>query len=1160
MALRALLKHLKQDDIFKRFCKKIENEDKARVWLTGLWGSGQAFTLAGLRERLRKPMLLVMPSLEEARRVYDQLRVLLEHPDPQREELFLFPSREVLPYEQVLTDMEIEGERLEVLFRLLQGENLFVVTAWEQIQEALPEPISLLERNIVLTKGQHVDLEKLITQLVSNGYVRESAVEARGQIAVRGGIIDIFPPAELYPWRIELEGSEIISLRRFNLGVERVATAKIINEAVITPAKVITYTTSDIETGFSKLERMRGKELVKSLRNKLDSDMQLSVLDNYFPYFLPLATIFDYFSSDLVVVVDSPANILVKDKELKQRSEQIYKERKAKELLLPEPDKIFYSFEKIGNYLKNYILIETGRIKKTGWSESEDLPQWHMVLKSTIPLRGNLELLIREAQALEKQGLACHIISHNQAEEEKLRRVLAERAANLDLPDFLGKFEFHIGHLNEGFQYPAGKLVVFTDQEIFNRHLGRPKPRRKQLTGYASQPVANVLELKIGELAVHRDHGIARYQGIVKLDLSGGGEEFICLAYAGEEKLYIPMDQLHLVERYIGGENAPRITRLGSSSWEKAKQRVKESVAELARQLLDTYANRQIRSAHAFSPDSTLQNEFEASFAYEETPDQLRAIQEVKQDMEASRPMNRLICGDVGFGKTEVAMRAAFKAVQDGYQVAVLVPTTILATQHFTTFSERMAAYPIRIEGITRFKQIAQQKKILQDLAQGKLDIIIGTHRLLAKDVNYARLGLFIIDEEHHFGVAQKEKIKKIKKTIDVLTLTATPIPRTLYLSLSGIHDISVIETPPLSRLAIRTYVLEYSEAVIKEAILRELARDGQIFFIHNRVHNIGHIAERIKKLVPSARVAIAHGKMTRQELEPVIERFLARAEDILVSTTIVESGLDMPNVNTIIINRADTLGMAQLYQLRGRVGRADRQAYAYLLYPIGGTVTNDAEKRLNTLQEFTELGSGIKIAMRDMEIRGTGDILGPDQSGQVAAVGFETYCSLLEEAIAEIRGQKSEQELEVKITIPLDAYLPTEYIPDNVARLNIYKQISGFKNKEKIMFLKEELENRYGFLPLPAKNLLEISSLKILARVANIIEIKAIANKIQFFWSEKFIAKNNSSIIEKIPDIPGRKITFIPGEKPGAEIVRKSKDLLEEIKILLSELNFAKV
>ncbi|MBN1594971.1 DEAD/DEAH box helicase, partial [candidate division FCPU426 bacterium] len=555
-----------------------------------------------------------------------------------------------------------------------------------------------------------------------------------------------------------------------------------------------------------------------------------------------------------------------------------------------------------------------------------------------------------------------------------------------------------------------------------------------------------------------------------------------------------------------------------------------------------------------FLPDTPLQKEFEEAFPYEETPDQARAIDEVKRDMESSRPMDRLICGDVGFGKTEVAMRAAFKTVQDGMQVAVLVPTTILADQHFATFRERMAVYPIRIELLSRFKNTAEAKKILRDVGQGAVDIVIGTHRLFARDVRWHRLGLLILDEEQHFGVAQKENMKKLRTTVDVLTLTATPIPRTLYLSLSGIRDISIIETPPLNRLPIRTYVMEFSEAVIREAVARELARGGQVFFIHNRVHSIGWMAERLKHLVPGARIAIAHGKMKKDQLEPVMERFMARAEDVLVSTTIVESGLDLPNVNTILINRADALGIAQLYQLRGRVGRADRQAYAYLFYPQGGAVTSDAEKRLLTLQEFTELGSGIKIAMRDMEIRGSGDVLGPEQSGQVTAVGFETYCSLLEEAVRELRGQQQEGPADVRISIVQDAFLPSDYVPDTMTRLNIYKRLSGVKEEQDFKALDAEIEARFGALPPPARTLVQVAEIRLWARKLHLQEVAISKQAAKLLWPRCF--QPRPEWLQHFSTGKKRQHRFLAGEQPGVEVVLGDEDLLINVKKLLLELN----
>ncbi|MCK5218843.1 transcription-repair coupling factor [bacterium] len=1153
MALRTLLAKLKNEPVFTELAGLLGKEARPRCRVTGLWGSARAFFWAGLRERLRRPQLILVPTPEAARDLYDQMRLFLQHPDPEREEIFLFPGREILPYEHALTDMELEGERLEVLMRLARGEKPVIVAAMEQAREILPDPVWLLERTITLARGQHWHLEKLAGELMERGYVRESMVETRGQFAVRGGILDIFPPAELAPWRVEFEGSEVASLRRFSLRPGEKAPARSADEAVISPARMYFPSATELTQGLAQLERQRGREVVRELRHVLEEDSSRPGIENYFPYFIPTAPLWEYFPQEMVVIVDSPGTAKEQAGQYNLRAQERYKEHRQREPLLLVPDKLYYDFEVLEKNFSGFALIETGRLKQTVWPEPEVLPEWSVVVKGTAPLQGNLDLLIQEARALFEQGLELHVISHNRAEEQRLRRLLAERASNLQVPDFLGRFEFHIGHLAEGFQYPAGALVIFTDQEIFSRHIGRPRLRRIKGQAYASQAVSDVLELKPGDLAIHRDHGLAHFQGIVKLGIDGGEHEFVRLAYAGEEKLYVPMDQLRLVEKYTGGERAPRINRLGSSAWERTKQKVKESVTIMARELLDIYAARQVHQAHAFAPDNQWQKEFEEAFPYDETPDQIRAIAEVKKDMERPKPMDRLICGDVGFGKTEVAMRAAFKAVQDGFQVAILVPTTILADQHFATFRERLAAYPLRVEVLMRFKSPQEQKIILRDMAQGAVDIVIGTHRLLGKDVKFRRLGLCVLDEEQHFGVGQKEKLKKIRSTVDVLTLTATPIPRTLYLSMSGIRDISVIETPPLNRLPIRTQVMEYSEPMIREAILRELSRQGQVFFIHNRVQTIWKMAERVKKMAPEARVAVAHGQMTKGELEPVMERFLARAEDILVSTTIVESGLDMPNVNTIIINRADALGMSQLYQLRGRVGRADRQAYAYLFYPLGGAATGDAEKRLTTLQEFTELGSGIKIAMRDLEIRGAGDVLGREQSGQVAAVGFETYCSMLEEAVGEMRGQGEEAPAEVRVAVPLDAYLPADYVPDAITRLNFYKRLAGAGTLKELQAVSQEIETRCGSLPEPAKNLLEVAELKIVARAAKISEIMAGERVIQIRWAENFQPPSN--LVGKLLADRSWKIRFLPGEPAGLEMGRPSRDLLKNLKELISKL-----
>lgn len=1154
MALRALLTKLHQDPQFTELCRLLSQGPKPQAWALGWWGAAYSYLWSGVREQVRRPLLLVVPTQDEARRLYDKFRIFLEHPDPEREELFLFPGRELLPYEHSLPDLETEGERLEVLLRLARGQASVVVVAAEQVREALPAPGWLLGRCLTLAKGQFVDRDKLLADLVERGYVRESMVEARGQVAARGGIVDIFPPADLAPWRVEFAGSEIVSLRRFSLQPDEPAPAGTAQEAGITPARLFAPAAEEIKQGLARLTRQHGTAAVAPLAESLETDPLRPGAESHLPHFVPTACLLDYLPPATVVVLDSPGLCQKQAEQDDNRNHRLFAERRVQAPLLPPPEKLFLPFAALGARLVAGACVLTGRLKQQVWPETEHWPHVAGVVKGTDPMRGSIELLTREALALKRQGLELHLVTHNPAEERRLRQLLAEQAATLEQPDLLGHFTFHLGYLPQGFQYPACGIVVFSDQEIFNRHLNRPRARRLKGAAYPSQPLSDVLELKAGDLAVHRDHGLARYGGVVKLAIDGGEQEFVLLLYANDEKLYVPTDQLRLVEKYLGSEGAPRLNHLGTGAWERTKQRVRESVAELARQLLDIYAARQVHEAHAFGPDTAWQKEFEEAFPYEETPDQARAILEVKQDLERPRPMDRLVCGDVGFGKTEVAMRAAFKVTQEGMQVAVLVPTTILADQHFATFKERMAAYPLRIELLSRFRTPGEQKKVLRDLAQGAVDIVIGTHKLLSRDVTFAKLGLVILDEEQHFGVKQKEKLKKLRSVVDVLALTATPIPRTLYLSVSGIRDISVIETPPLNRLPIRTTVVEYSEAVIREAVLRELGRGGQVFFIHNRVQTIGPMAERLKRLVPEARFAVAHGQMTRDELEPVMERFISRGEDVLVSTTIVEAGLDLPNVNTILINRADALGIAQLYQLRGRVGRADRQAYAYLFYPVGGAVTGDAEKRMLTLQEFTELGSGLKIALRDLEIRGAGDILGPEQSGHVTAVGFETYCGLLEEAVRELKGQQQEAPAEVRITLEQDAYLPSDYVPDTMARLNLYKRLAGVRTPAELGALAREIESRFGTLPAPARTLVEVAELRVAAQALRLREAHLESKRARLRWPKYY--QPPKAIVDRLLAGALKNLRFLPGEQPGLEFALQGQNPLAEVKKFLSDIN----
>ncbi|MCX7919976.1 MAG: transcription-repair coupling factor, partial [bacterium] len=793
------------------------------------------------------------------------------------------------------------------------------------------------------------------------------------------------------------------------------------------------------------------------------------------------------------------------------------------------PDKLYARFTELEEYLISrtelYLSLLPEQIEdrtsKLANRRIGEIQQFELKMLSMESYRGQLDGFIAQLQKWQNEAYTVFIVCDNQGQLERLDELLKSKEVS---PEILHTAGFHprpndsgnaennklttfaplvqraaavyvtVGQLHTGFAIPEIKLAFITDREIFSRYT-RVRHFRRFHDGV---PISTFIELTQGDYLVHEDYGIGKYLGIKKMNIDERESDFLLLEYADGDKLYVPIEQINRVQKYIAGEGiVPKLNHLGDKGWERTKQRAKEAIQQMAKELLELYGARQILTGHAFSPDTIWQREFEASFLFEETPDQLRAIQEVKENMEQPKPMDRLLCGDVGYGKTEVAIRAAFKAVLDKKQVAVLVPTTILAEQHYRTFSERLADYPIIVEMLSRFKSRKQQKDIISRIKQGTVDIVIGTHRLISNDIAFKDLGLLIIDEEQRFGVRHKEKLKQLRKEVDVLTLTATPIPRTLYMSLSGIRDISIINTPPEDRLPIITYIHRFSDTVIREAILRELNRGGQVYFVHNRVQNIAAIAEYLRKLVPEARIAIGHGQLPVKELERVMLAFIAKQYDVLVSSTIIESGLDIPNVNTIIINRADTFGLAQLYQLRGRVGRDRHQAYAYLLIPKDYTVSDIAEKRLLAIQEYTELGSGFRIAMRDLEIRGMGNLLGPQQSGHLEAIGFDLYCKLVEETIHALQGKPLPKRIETRLNLPVPAYFPASYIPDERQKFWIYRRLAELNSESELDETIAELKDRYGSFPPEAQTLVDLVRLRLRAAQLGISQVSYQENQL---------------------------------------------------------------
>lgn len=1023
MSLSNLLSRLEKSSSYAAAIKAIQGGAR-ELCISGLWGSSRSCLVASLKKRFPFPALFITPTGEEAEKAEEDLRSLSE------DEVHLFPAWETLPGEDLSPCPDIVADRLIVLEKLLENygpltidQGLIVVAPFQALLNGVASPPALRSCLIRLSVGQVVARDELIRKLVAYGYEPAAMVGERGDFSRRGGILDIYPSTGEHPLRLEFFADTLESMRSFSLTSQR--SLEKIDQATILP--------------------------------RSEPALRLKASDP--------TTLLSYFPPDSLIFLDEPARIRSVSYQLPATSHQ---SPTTNDKQIPAH---LASFSRILAECQKKRLIYTSLLPQTV-PEMKAVPTQRFSIQSLEAYRGQFQELTGRIKSWKDDGYRVIFACHNEGEKGRLKELLQE--LNIEIK---GELSICLGRLQSGFLFPEIKLALLTDQELFARYRLR-RPRRRFKGGV---PLSGFLDLQEGDYLVHINRGIGKYLGVERLKADDRERDFLVLEYLNKDKLYVPVEELHLVQKYVGVEGRPpRLSRLGSRSWERTKKRVEKSIRDLAGELLELHAAREIREGFAFSLDAPWQHEFEAAFIYEETPDQLRTLKEVKRDMESSKPMDRLICGDVGYGKTEVAVRAAFKCVMDGKQVAILVPTTILAQQHRTTFSDRMADYPLNIAMLSRFKTRSQQQDIIKSLKMGTVDIVIGTHRLLQEDIAFKDLGLVIIDEEQRFGVAHKEKLKKLRKLVDVLTLTATPIPRTLHMSLMGLKDMSRIDTPPEDRLPIRTFVAEYDQRTIAEAIRREMSRNGQIFFVHNRVQGIKEVAEKLRRLIPEARITIAHGQLREGELETVMSDFLHHKIDVLVATTIIESGLDIPNVNTIIINRADTFGLSDLYQLRGRVGRFKHLAFAYLLFPKYLALSEVSQKRLRAMEEFSALGSGFRIAMRDLQLRGAGNLLGPEQHGYIVEVGFDLYCQLLRQTVRELKGEKREGEGETYLDLRLEAYIPDDYIPDARQRLSLYRKMAGITNEAGLKDLEEELKDRFGSPPPLIKRLLSLIALRL--------------------------------------------------------------------------------
>lgn len=1108
MAIEGLVDILTKSPDILHLSDQLRRE-RSEILYTGLSGSQKSLYVAALYKSLRgrpeSPTLLVTYNSVQAQRLYADLRSLL----PEDEPILLYPAVEIDPHEEVTHDIGVEQARLRCIEAVLQRNGLVIATVQAVAERIIPKETYLAHRRRIDMDGQF-EIGQLTQALVDMGYERVDRVDTPGQFSVRGGIIDIFPLTEEHGIRIELFDTEVDSIRTFDPASQR--SIDPLEAVVIGPAREGLLPASALEKAVEGIERSAARQAERlrslgeeeaaralegrTLRNveRLLEGMRFPGMDQYKPFFYDrLETLLDYVDPSVVIMVDEPARV----REQVMAHQADYAERHAilleKGRILPEQAKLFAGWNDLYARLKEgQALHLSGLAKRVAGME----PTLVIAVDAKMPdsFFGRFDRLVQGIKRWKKNRYRiCMVLSSKERTERVAESLRGEGLDALVVPELNGELRSEqlvitTGTLGTGCELTRQRLVVLTDTEVFGRRARRKPTRKARADKQNAVQLDSFTDLKVGDYVVHVNHGIGQYKGIETLNIGGVHKDYMVVQYAGDDKLYVPTEQVDLLQKYIGMEDAPpKLYKLGGTEWARVKKRVKESVQEIADGLLKLYAEREAMPGYAFSPDSTWQQDFEDAFPYEETEDQLRAIAEIKRDMEKPRPMDRLLCGDVGYGKTEVAIRAAFKAVVDGKQVAVLVPTTILAQQHARTFEERFEGFPVRIRTLSRFQSAAEQTAILKEVARGACDIIIGTHRLLSKDVTFKDLGLIIVDEEQRFGVVQKERLKEIRKNVDVLTLTATPIPRTLHMGLVGMRDMSIIETPPEDRYPIRTYVMEFDDEIIREAILRELGREGQVYFVYNRVQNIDSMYSRLQELVPEARIAVAHGQMNEDQLERVMLDFLEGEVDVLLCSTIIETGMDIANVNTLIVYDADRLGLAQLYQLRGRVGRSNRIAYAYFTYRREKVLSEQAEKRLNALKEFTELGSGFKIAMRDLEIRGAGNLLGPEQHGFIASVGFELYTKLLEEAVRERKGEVVAEPPDPVIDLNVEAYIPDAYIPDAEQKVEMYKKVASVSSAEDVDELEEELLDRFGEAPDAVRNLLAVARLKIGAKAIGI-------------------------------------------------------------------------
>ena len=1110
-----------------------------------------------------KYTVIVTNDAKKAREMYEDFAIYNKN-------VILYPAKDFLFLNAEIHGNYIISERLNVIKNIIENNDSIIITTIDGLMDKLI-PVEIIEENVIMISSQDsLDLEEVKSKLVNMAYERVSQVQGPGQFAMRGEILDIFPVTEESPVRIDLWGDEIDSIKYFDVESQR--SIENIEDITIYPAceyimdrdtmlKGIEKKKMEIESGH------RISVIIKEFLEMLRINPAGASVDSYINYFYDdLSTLEDYLNnSNTLYVLDEPVK-------LKEKSTAVFKEfkesmvsRLEKGYILPGQTKVLNDYKAVIDMMKGMPKVSFFSINNKA-KELAITETFQIDSRSVVSYNNSLEILAKDLKSYRKKNYRVLILASSTTRAKRFADGLWDYGIEAIFSDnkdrVLKPREVIVmsGNVRQGYEYPLVNFVVITQTDIFGKERHKKKKHKSRFQG---RHVQDFNELSVGDYVVHENHGLGVYRGVEKIEVDGVFKDYIKIEYAGNSNLYILATQLDMLQKYAGAdtEKVPKINKLGSQEWYKTKYKVKGAVKDIAKELVELYSVRQNRQGFAYSKDTVWQKEFEETFPYEETSDQLKAIEETKLDMESHKIMDRLICGDVGYGKTEIAIRAAFKAVQDGKQVAFLVPTTILAKQHYNTFVQRMKNYPVRIDMLSRFRTSKEVDETIKGLKSGEVDIVIGTHKILNKSIKYKDLGLLIIDEEQRFGVTHKEKLKEIKQNVDVLTLTATPIPRTLHMSLAGIRDMSVLEEAPVDRVPIQTYVMEYDKEIIREAINRELARGGQVYYVYNRVNNIQDVAMNLQSLLGDANVVYAHGRMPKGELEQIMFDFVQGDIDVLVSTTIIETGLDISNVNTIIIHDADRFGLSQLYQLRGRVGRSGRTAYAFMLYKRDKILKEEAEKRLKAIREFTELGSGFKISMRDLEIRGAGNVLGAQQHGHMAAVGYDLYCKLLNEAVMTLKGEEVLDEFETKIDLDVDAYIPSSYIKNEMQKLNVYKRIASIENEEDYFDMQDELMDRFGEMPKNVMNLLSIAYVKAMAHKAWVTEITNVKASRDTNWKNVIKIEMYPQAKIKVEEIPKLiesykgKLKFIQESKPYFLVETGTKELnMDEYKEVILE------